>query len=132
MSCKTKTIWVWNQKCFIWVLLGQIFKNLLSYLKSAPPNLSKYKLYDKVKKFKFGTKFAIFGYLWIEIWKSYCHCMFLSCPVRVSEWIHTIQLPACQGTPCSKQVRNMKFKSLKLLSYLKPGASNLSKCKVSC
>ena len=39
-------------------------------------------------------------------------CMFLSCHVRVSEWTHTLQLPECQGTPCSKQVRNPKFKWL--------------------
>ena len=35
----------------------------------------------------------------------YC-CIFLSCHVRVLEWIHTLQLPECQGTPCSKQARN--------------------------
>ena len=35
-------------------------------------------------------------------------CMFLSCHVRVWEWIHTLQLPECQGTPCSKQARNLK------------------------
>ena len=32
-------------------------------------------------------------------------CMFLSCHVRVWEWMHTLQLPECQGTPCSKQAR---------------------------
>ena len=37
-------------------------------------------------------------------------CMFLSCHVRVSEWIHTLYLPECQGTPCSKQAWNLKFK----------------------
>ena len=31
--------------------------------------------------------------------------MFLSCHVRVWEWIHTLQLPECQGTPCSKFVK---------------------------
>ena len=31
-------------------------------------------------------------------------CMFLSCHVPVSEWIHTL-LPECQGTPCSKEYR---------------------------
>ena len=36
--------------------------------------------------------------------------MFLSCHVRVSEWIHTLYLPECQGTPCSKQARKLKFK----------------------
>ena len=40
--------------------------------------------------------------------------MFLSCHVRVSEWIHTLYLPECQGTPCSKQARNLKFKWLQL------------------
>ena len=33
-------------------------------------------------------------------------CIFLSCHVRVSEWIHTLSLPECQGNPCSKQARN--------------------------
>ena len=32
-------------------------------------------------------------------------CLFLSCHVRVS-----LQLPECQGTPCSKQARYLKFK----------------------
>ena len=39
-------------------------------------------------------------------------CMFLPCRVRVSEWICTLYLPDCQGTPCSKQVRCLKFKWL--------------------
>ena len=34
---------------------------------------------------------------------KYCDFMFLSCHVRVSERIHTLQLPECQGTPWSKQ-----------------------------
>ena len=29
--------------------------------------------------------------------------MFSSCHVRVSEWIHTLELLECHGTPCSKQ-----------------------------
>ena len=37
-------------------------------------------------------------------------CMFLSCHMRVSEWIHTLYLPECQGTPCLKQARYLKFK----------------------
>ena len=41
-------------------------------------------------------------------------CMFLSCHVCVSEWIHTLQLSECQGTPCSKQTRNLKLKWLQL------------------
>ena len=35
--------------------------------------------------------------------------MFLSCQVRGSVRIHTLQLPECQGTPCSKQARNLKL-----------------------
>ena len=30
-------------------------------------------------------------------------CMLLSCQVSFSEWIYTLWLPECQGTPCSKQ-----------------------------
>ena len=41
-------------------------------------------------------------------------CMFLSCHVRVSEWIHTLYLPECQGTLCSKQARNLEVKWLQL------------------
>ena len=36
-------------------------------------------------------------------------CM-LSCHVGVSEWICTLQLSECQGTPCSKQAQYLKFK----------------------
>ena len=39
---------------------------------------------------------------------------FLSCHVRISEWIQTLYMPECQGTPCSKQVRNLTFKWLHL------------------
>ena len=38
------------------------------------------------------------------------NCMFLSCHVRVSEWIYTLYFPECQGTPCSKQARYLKFR----------------------
>ena len=46
--------------------------------------------------------------------------MFLSCHVRVSEWIHTLYLSECQGTSCSKQARSLKFKWLQLDSNPKP------------
>ena len=39
-------------------------------------------------------------------------CMFLSCHVRISEWIYILELPEYQGTPCSKQARYLKFKRL--------------------
>ena len=41
-------------------------------------------------------------------------CMFLSCQVCVSDWIHTLKLPECQGVPSSKQTKNLKFKWLQL------------------
>ena len=46
----------------------------------------------------------------------YCafDCMFLSCHVRLSEWILTLYLPECQGTPFSKKARSLRFKWLKL------------------
>ena len=37
------------------------------------------------------------------------NCMFLSCGVCLSEWIHTLQLPEYQGTLCWKQVRDLRF-----------------------
>ena len=49
--------------------------------------------------------------------------MFLSCHVRVSEWIHTLYLPEYQGTPCSKQGPYMKFKWLQRDSNPQPLAS---------
>ena len=49
--------------------------------------------------------------------------MFLSCHVRVWEWIHTLYLPEYQGTPCSKQTRNLKFKWLQLDSNAEPFSS---------
>ena len=36
-------------------------------------------------------------------------CIVLLCHVRASELIHTLQLPECQETPCSKQSRNLTF-----------------------
>ena len=38
------------------------------------------------------------------------NCMFLSCHVRIAEWIHALYLSECQGTTCSKQEENLKFK----------------------
>ena len=55
---------------------------------------------------------------------SYLHgafdCMFLSCHVCVLEWTHTLQLPDCQWTPCSKQARDLKFKWLQRESNAQP------------
>ena len=43
-------------------------------------------------------------------------CMSLSCHIRVSEWIHTLWLPECQGSRCSKQARNLQVEWLQLES----------------
>ena len=50
-------------------------------------------------------------------------CMLLSCHVRVSEWIHTLYLSECQGTPCSKQAWHLKFKWLQRNSNPQPLSS---------
>ena len=42
--------------------------------------------------------------------KNYHDCMFLSCHIHVSEWIHSLQLPECQRTTCSKQLPNWRLK----------------------
>ena len=55
--------------------------------------------------------------------KNHHDCTFLSCHVRVSVWIHTIQLPECQRTPCSKQAQNLRFKWLQLDSNPEPLSS---------
>ena len=47
-------------------------------------------------------------------------CMFLSCHVRVWQWIHTLQLPECQGTPCTKQAPYLKIKWLQQDSNPQP------------
>ena len=50
-------------------------------------------------------------------------CMFLSCHVGIWEWIHTLQFPESQGTPCSKQAPYLKIKSLQGDSKLQPLSS---------
>ena len=51
------------------------------------------------------------------------NCMFLSCHLRVLEWIHTLQLCKCQGTLCSKHARYLKFKWLQRYSNPQPPSS---------
>ena len=50
-------------------------------------------------------------------------CIFLSCYVRISDWIHTLYLPECQGSPCSKQARCLKIKWLQRDSNPQPLSS---------
>ena len=50
---------------------ARIFKKLLPWLRSAPLNLSNWKILFK-KMSKFGTKNTLFGYFWARSLKSYC------------------------------------------------------------
>ena len=47
-------------------------------------------------------------------------CMFLSCHVRVWEWIQTLLLPECQGSLCSQQALYLKIKWLQRDSNPQP------------
>ena len=65
---------------------------------------------------------------WLScVLSTYLHsafdCMFLSCHVRVSWWIHALYLTDCQGTPSSKQVRNLEVKWLQRDSNPEPLSS---------
>ena len=71
----------------------------------------------------FGVQLAMKCQLSFPFAKFKCimhDCMFSSCQVRVSAWIHTLYLPKCQGTPCSKQTPYLKFKWLKRDSNPQP------------
>ena len=49
----------------------------------------------------------------VVLWTfTFYKCVFLSYHIRVAEWIYTLQLPKCQGTPCLKQTRYLKFRSV--------------------
>ena len=50
-------------------------------------------------------------------------CMLLSCHVRVSDWIHTVEFLECQETACSKQARYLKFKWQQLDPNSQPPSS---------
>ena len=51
-------------------------------------------------------------------------CMFLSCHLRVWEWIRTLQMPECQETPCSKKASYLKIKWLQRDSNPQPLSSS--------
>ena len=80
-----------------------------------------------IKSFWYCTSFNFFAFClswnFLRFYSSRFNCMFLSCHVCSLEWIHTLQLSECQGTPCSKQVRNLKVKWLQLDSNPEPLSS---------
>ena len=49
ISWNIKNVYIWDQKCLIFVILGKKLKKLLSYLKSAPSNFSNCKILRKNK-----------------------------------------------------------------------------------
>ena len=59
-----------NKNALFGYFWARIWKTLLSYLKSAPSNLSAGKIFQKNMP-KFGTENALFGCFWAWIWKSY-------------------------------------------------------------
>ena len=75
-------------------------KTLLTIYKSFARPILDYVdiIYDKIFNGSFTTL--------IEMIQSLCA---LTCNVRISGWMYTLQLPECQGTPCLKQARYMKF-----------------------
>ena len=46
---KKKNAYIWDQKCLIWIFLDWNLKTILSYLKSAPSNLSNFETTRKNK-----------------------------------------------------------------------------------
>ena len=123
---------MWDQKYLIWVFLGKNFKKILSYLKSASSNLSYWKiLQKKTKMLKFGTTNALFGCLWPNILKNYCHIWNQHPQIAVIAKFLEIMKMAKFGT------KNALFRYFwarifkKILPFLKSAPSNLSICKIS-
>ena len=51
----------------------------------------------------FVEKFRIISNNSAKVLKAFSlDCIFLSCHVCVSRWLHTLKMPEYQGTPCSK------------------------------
>ena len=71
ISRKNKNGYLSGNNYFMWVFLGQNFKELLCYLKSAPSNLCHCKISQKKGKI-LRQKNDLFRYFWARIFKSYC------------------------------------------------------------
>ena len=75
-----------KQKCQdMGVFFGQIFKKLLSYLKSGPSSLIYCKTSWKKNLPNFDAKNALFVYFWARFLKSYCHIL-NSAPSNLYIW----------------------------------------------
>ena len=61
----------WDQKCVTWVFFDYKFQNVLSYLISAPSNLSNCKILQKKQKcLNLGPKWPYSGIFIIEFWTT--------------------------------------------------------------
>ena len=60
----------WPKRVYLGIFGLELKIKLLSYLKSAPSNLSICKISQRNKKHKFGTKNVWFGYFWVRIFKN--------------------------------------------------------------
>ena len=104
-------------------ILRLTFAKQLSYFKSAPSDLSKYKVSCKRKNCKFGTKNTWFRYFWDEILKNYC--------LIWNQHSGSFQKQSVIQNE-KAETKNILFGILvgirkKLLSYLIPPRPNLSK-----
>ena len=73
-------------------------------------------------------RFTLLPYCRRYIWNN--DFMFLSYHVHVSEWIYTMWLPECQGTPCLKLLSDCNWIVSKIAIELYKTPKN-NKCKIS-
>ena len=73
ISRENKNAYIWDKKKLIWIFYGWNLKRIFSYLKWALSNLHNCKISLKNKMSIYWTNSALFGYLWAEILKQYCH-----------------------------------------------------------
>ena len=69
-----------DQKCLILLFLGWNLKSILSYLKSAPSNLSNNNIFRKSESTYTWDKNALFGYFCERIWKKKLFSLLKSAP----------------------------------------------------
>ena len=86
----------------IWSLSG-------NYGRRSYNRLNRKRTLNHLAKLTKGLGYVVSIYMYGSL-----NSILLSCQVRISEWIHTLYLPECQGTPCSKQAWYLKFMWLQL------------------
>ena len=71
--CKNKKFQIWNQKCFNWLFWAAILKNHCHSWNQNSPVCVILNFGAKTKILKFGTKYGLFRYFQVGIWKNYFH-----------------------------------------------------------